>query len=186
MSKLDEVNARLKPMSIKGKPYVTVAQRIQAFWELYPDWCIVTEKLSDNGTRCDFIARVYDDKDRMRATGHSFEYQSAGMVNKTSYVENAETGAIGRALGMLGIGSVVSIASADEVQAAIDRQTGQKEPQTPLEQAQMRLVQAEKQFCEKHGITDWGEFHRGTVMKREDYKNTPEALDAIADELGNA
>lgn len=185
MPTLEEINASLKKVNIKGKKYTQVDQRILGFRKLYPNGRILTEKLADSGARCDFKAYVYDG-DVLLATGHSFEFQNAGMVNKTSYVENAETSAVGRALGMLGIGIVDGLASADEVQAAIDHQQRKEEPHTPLEQAQARLVQAEKLYCERHGLPDWGEYHRGTVMKRSDYKNEPEALDAIADELGNA
>jgi len=44
------------------------------------------------------------------------------MINKTSYVENCETSAFGRALAALGIGIETSIASANEVQMAIAKQ----------------------------------------------------------------
>ena len=38
------------------------------------------------------------------AVGHAHEERSPYNINKTSYVENCETSAIGRALAMLGIG----------------------------------------------------------------------------------
>jgi phosphorylcholine metabolism protein LicD len=44
------------------------------------------------------------------------------MINKTSYVENCETSAFGRALAALGIGIETSIASANEVSMAIAQQ----------------------------------------------------------------
>ena len=44
------------------------------------------------------------------------------MINKTSYIENCETSAVGRALGMCGIGIDTSIASYDEVATAIAQQ----------------------------------------------------------------
>lgn len=114
MATLSEVNARMGKRNIKGKQYAEVHQRILGFWELYPNGSIQTEKLGDNGTRCDFVARIYDG-DRLLATGHAFELQNSSMVNKTSYVENCETSAVGRALGMLGIGATESLSSADEV-----------------------------------------------------------------------
>lgn len=121
MARLDEVNARLRTRNIKGKEYVEVNQRILGFWELHPDGCIVTTKLADDGDRCDFLAEVYVDG-QVKATGHAYEVRTASNVNKTSYVENCETSAVGRALGMLGIGSTESIASAEEVEAAIAQQ----------------------------------------------------------------
>lgn len=124
----NEINSRLKTQDIKGKPYIPVTQRVLAFWELFPTGAIITEKLSDDGKRCDFKASVYIDG-HVVSTGHAYEYQGGGMVNKTSYVENCETSAIGRALGILGIGSTESIASADEVARAIEQQ------ESPLEAA---------------------------------------------------
>jgi hypothetical protein len=44
------------------------------------------------------------------------------MINKTSYVENCETSAWGRALANLGIGIETSIASSNEVEMAIAKQ----------------------------------------------------------------
>lgn len=177
-----ELNKRLKRTNIKGRDYIEVNQRILAFWELYPDGKIVTEKLSDDGKRCDFKASVYNG-DNLLATGHSFEFQSAGMVNKTSYVENCETSAVGRALGMLGIGIIESIASADEVQAAIAHQENNEQPHSELTAAQQKLVEAEKQYCKANGIDDWGDFHRNTIMQRGDYANDAAVLLNIASEL---
>jgi hypothetical protein len=50
------------------------------------------------------------------------EDKAASMINKTSYVENCETSAVGRALGFLGIGIETSIATADEVSMAVNKQ----------------------------------------------------------------
>lgn len=183
----NELNKRLKRTSIKGRDYIEVNQRILAFWELYPNGRILTEKLADDGKRCDFKAAVYDGENLL-ATGHAFEFQGAGLVNKTSYVENAETSAIGRALGVLGIGITESIASADEVQSAIAHQEKGEEPDPnpELHEAQQRLLDAERKYCAAHGIKDWGEFHRETVMKREDYANDVDTLTAIALEIAQA
>ena len=177
-----DINKRLKRTNIKGRDYIEVNQRILAFWELYPNGRITTELLADDGKRCTFKAAVYDG-DNLLATGHSFEFQGAGMVNKTSYVENCETSAVGRALGMLGIGVTESIASADEVQAAIEHQERQEESMDELTRAQKQLVAAEKQYCQVNGIDDWGEFHRNVIMEREDYSNDVETLAAITAEL---
>ena len=185
MSKLEEINKRLKRTNIKGKDYVEVNQRILAFWELFPDGRIITEKLSDDGKRCDFKAIIYVG-DMAVATGHAFEYQGAGMVNKTSYVENAETSAVGRALGMLGIGATESIASAEEVISAIEHQERGEEPSNPLKAAQDALVEAEIIYCDSNGIDNWQEFHKQSIMTRSDYENQPDILRSIARELIDA
>ena len=56
------------------------------------------------------------------AQGHAHEVRGSSNINKTSYVENCETSAVGRALAMLGIGIDTSIASANEVTEAIAKQ----------------------------------------------------------------
>ncbi|MCQ2771082.1 MAG: hypothetical protein MJ236_04705, partial [Clostridia bacterium] len=50
------------------------------------------------------------------------EKESSSFINKTSFIENCETSAVGRALGFAGIGSKTSIASAEEVRNAINNQ----------------------------------------------------------------
>ena len=56
------------------------------------------------------------------AQGMAQEDRTSSMINKTSYVENCETSAVGRCLGFLGIGVEDSIASAEEVEMAIAKQ----------------------------------------------------------------
>lgn len=117
----EEINARLERIDIRGRQYATVDARVLAFWELFPNGRILTELVSDTGERCVVKATAYD-MDVPIATGHAFELKNASYINKTSYLENCETSAVGRALGFLGIGSNGSIASADEVSNAIAQQ----------------------------------------------------------------
>jgi hypothetical protein len=63
--------------------------------------------------------------------------QGSSNINKTSYVENCETSAIGRALAMLGIGIDTSIASANEVSDAIAKQ---EEDSAPVENIMDKAV----------------------------------------------
>lgn len=128
MTSRKDINDRLTRTNIKGREYIDVAQRVQGFWELYPEGRIGTEMTADDGKRCVFRAEVYAAKDAVLpiATGHAYEVNNGRGVNATSYIENCETSAVGRALGMLGIGSTDSIASADEVNAAMAQQAAQK------------------------------------------------------------
>lgn len=186
---LNELNASLKRTNIKGKPYIDVAQRVQGFYELYPNGAIVPELLSDDGSRCTFIARVYVDGE-LRAAGHAFEFQSASMVNKTSYLENCETSAVGRALGFMGIGSTESICSADEAQAAIAHQENGEEPKherrnqpvDALSAAQKRITAIAAKRAELDGVPTV-EWYERNVKSRADYKNDAETLNRISDEL---
>jgi len=57
-------------------------------------------------------------------SAHAQEYRDSSYINKTSFLENGFTSALGRALGYLGIGLDTSIASADEVGNAVHNQSG--------------------------------------------------------------
>ena len=48
--------------------------------------------------------------------GHAFEERSVGYVNKTSYIENAETSAVGRALALMGYEIARGFASREEME----------------------------------------------------------------------
>lgn len=115
---------KLKTISIKGKPYVTVAERIKEFHNLYSNGRITTEIIASDENTVTMKATVTPDVknfDRI-FTGFSHEDKrnTMSMVNKTSHIENAETSCVGRALGLLNIGVLDSIASADEVTKAIN------------------------------------------------------------------
>ena len=112
---------KLKTIDIKGKEYVEVNERIKYFRENYPSGQIITDMLSNYNGVCIFKATVIVDE-VIRATGHAYEKEDSNFINKTSYIENCETSAVGRALGIFGIGVDTSIASAEEVLNAINNQ----------------------------------------------------------------
>lgn len=117
---LERVNKEIKTTDIKGKNYAEVNQRIKAFRMLYPEGLIETEMISNENGVCVFRAKVYGTT--LLATGTAYEKENSSFINKTSYIENCETSAIGRALGIAGFGIDTSIASAEEVQNAINNQ----------------------------------------------------------------
>jgi hypothetical protein len=122
---LEEINKKLKTTDIKGKDYIEVNERIKAFWQLCENGKIITQLLNLENGICVFKAEVYEDKNDLepRATGTAYEKEGSTFINKTSYIENCETSAVGRALGNAGIGINTSVASAEEVQNAILQQT---------------------------------------------------------------
>jgi len=115
----------MKTIDIKGKPYISVNERIKEFHKLYPNGSIATRIHSlENGVVVMRSIVTPDVSEQQRIfTGVAYEKEGSTFINKTSYVENCETSAVGRALGMLGIGIDVSIASADEVKNAVNNQT---------------------------------------------------------------
>lgn len=120
-------NETIKTTDIKGKEYAEVNQRIKAFRMLYPTGTIETSMLSNENGICIFKASVYDDLHNLLGTGTAYEKEDSSFINKTSYIENCETSAVGRALGMCGFGIDVSVASAEEVANAINNQEPTKE-----------------------------------------------------------
>lgn len=128
---IQKANETIKTINIKGKEYAEVNERIKAFRMVYPQGFIDTKMLSNENGVCVFRAEVgYWDEDgdfMLLGTGTAYEKESSSYINKTSYIENCETSAVGRALGMAGFGIDTSIASAEEVQNAILNQ----EPKYP-------------------------------------------------------
>ena len=122
---IQNVNNQMMRTPIHGKNYAEVPQRVQAFRCLYPEGYILTEMVSNDGGVCVMRATVgyYRDNEPVTlATGTAYEKEGSTNINRTSYIENCETSAVGRALGMLGLGSETSICSAEEVATAIMQQ----------------------------------------------------------------
>lgn len=119
---LKKANEGLATMDIKEKPYVTVNARVMAFRSLYPNGTITTDIIRNEDGVVTMQARVMDEAGKLLATGLAYEKETSSYINKTSYIENCETSAVGRALGFLGIGIDTSIASAEEMQNAVNNQ----------------------------------------------------------------
>lgn len=120
--KLQEVNKSLKTTLVKGKPYVEVNERVKGYRQLYPNGQIQTEIVQINDNSVVIKATIFNDEWRIVATGYAQENKTKTGVNSTSWLENCETSAVGRALGFAGIGIDNSIASAEEVENAIEQQ----------------------------------------------------------------
>lgn len=86
-----------------GKDYLPVAYRLVWFREEHPDWGIKTWVLSHDPERGLAVvhAEVCDNTGLLLASGTKMET----VRGFSDYLEKAETGAIGRALGVLGYGT---------------------------------------------------------------------------------
>jgi len=123
------------PVNIKGSNYKTVVERLN---EMNTDtngkYTLTTKVLEDvNGTV--LMKATLTLPERGIFTGHAFERENAGYINKTSHVENCETSAIGRALASAGYAGS-EFASAEEVANAIKQQSAKK-TETPLTKEQI-------------------------------------------------
>ncbi len=108
--------------------YIPVHSRITSFYEKYPDGRIVTELVTlneESGFVCIKASAFRNRADtEPSSTGHAFEIRGQGYVNNTSFIENGETSAIGRALANLGFAIENGIASREEMQK-VARMTAQ-------------------------------------------------------------
>ena len=97
---IEKANASIQTTDIKGKDYAEVNQRIKAFRMVHPDGAIVPEIISLEGGVCVMKATIMDARGEVLGIGHAYEKEGSTFINKTSYIENCETSAVGRALGM--------------------------------------------------------------------------------------
>ena len=118
---LQKANALIKTTPVKGKDYAEVPQRVKAFRSIYPMGTISTEVISIENGVCVIKATVASDG-VILGEGTAYEKEGSTFINKTSYIENCETSAVGRALGFAGFGIDTSIASAEEVMNAQKQQ----------------------------------------------------------------
>ena len=147
---IEAVNQTLNKTDIKGKDYVEVNERIKAFRMLYPQGSIQTEMISNADGVCVFKAIIgYYNEDatilKVLGTGYAYEKEGSTYINKTSYIENAETSAVGRALGMCGLGIDKSLASAEEVENA-------KQMQDELATQKIEQMQVILKLIEETGV----------------------------------
>lgn len=112
---LRAANQNLPTMDIKGKKYVMVKDRITAFRDNYPDYRLVTEMVYRDDVEVIFKASVIDPDGNVVSTGHAKEEANGSNILRTSHIEVCETSAIGRALGIYGLGIDDSLGSADEI-----------------------------------------------------------------------
>lgn len=129
----------MKTIDIKGKQYVEVNERIKFFRENFKGYKLTSEIISLENGFVVIKATIMNENNEVVATGHAYEKEDSSFINKTSYIENCETSAWGRALINLGIGIDTSIASAEEVQNAV------------LNQEKIQKPSNEKVKCEKCG-----------------------------------
>ena len=158
---IEKVNKEIKTTDIKDKAYAQVSERIKAFRKLYPEGFICTELISNENGVCIIKATVgYEDElgKHILGTGTAYEKEGSTFINKTSYIENCETSACGRALGMCGFGIDNDVASAEETQNAQLQQEALKPITAEQRKALTKMMQEdnipESYIGELYGVTE--------------------------------
>lgn len=139
----------MKTTKIRGNDYVTVNERVKYFRSIERyDNCAVNEeivKLDENQIIVLVtITESVNGQVHVLSQAHAQEFITQTGVNKTSFLENAMTSALGRALGYLGIGIDAAIASKDEVENAKAMDKNMK-PKLSLDQFSNTLTGTKQQ-----------------------------------------
>lgn len=150
---LQKANESIQTTDIKGKEYAEVNQRVKAFRMLFPEGCIETELVSNENGLCVIKAYVRNDEGKLLGTGTAYEKENSSFINKTSYIENCETSAVGRALGMCGFGIDVAIRSAEEEANAEMQQEQLKAEDIANQKISEVKVKALISRCEADGVS---------------------------------
>ncbi len=149
--------------SFDMKDYVDVAERIRAFYERYPEGSIQTEMVRLEGDMVVFRATVFRDReDPNPTTGWAYEREGVGYVNKTSFIENCETSAIGRALANLNF----------PTSRASQRKSAASSPATKEQLDELRALAASEVVSE--------DIRERVVARLDEGMTAQQAADAIA------
>lgn len=111
-----EKGTELPLLNLKGKQYLEVKYRLVWFREEHPMWSIETQLVSVTDTSAYAKATIRDDTGRIIATSHKFE----SVQGFPDFIEKAETGAIGRALALIGYGTQFCADELDEGKRIVD------------------------------------------------------------------
>lgn len=152
---IQKANETIKTTDIKGKDYAEVNQRIKAFRMVYPNGSITTEIVSLVDGVVTMKTTIKDNEGNVLSTGYAYEKENSTFINKTSFIENCETSAVGRALGMCGFGIDTSVASAEEVRNAIENQKpNNNEPKEETKPQQNKKPHKDElvNFCKENNL----------------------------------
>lgn len=132
----------MKAVNIKGKDYITVNERLKHFRAegVFTNWGIVETIVSLDDKEGVFKVTITDETGSEVVSAHAQEYRDSSYINKTSFLENGFTSALGRALGYLGIGIDASIATADEVTNAVNNQDKKEDNRSWLTEEQLQAT----------------------------------------------
>lgn len=169
---LKKANENIATTDIKGKAYAEVNQRIKAFRMLFPTGMIATDLISNDNGICIIKATVgfmnENGERQILGTGIAYEKENSTLINKTSYIENCETSAVGRALGMCGFGIDTSVASFEEVQTAVVNQEAEKPITAEQKKALLTMLKEENipesYICDLYSVSEIKELNGAKYM----------------------
>ena len=132
--------------------YEPVASRLDRFLKAHPDARVITDLVHYLSDVAVFKCELWIDGEII-ATGWAEEIRGQGNVNKTSHLENCETGAVGRALANAGLsGSDYKKRPSREEMGKVVRMQGDTqitENSNLASEKQQNMIRA---VCKSHGF----------------------------------
>jgi len=133
--------------------YEPVASRLDRFLKAHPDARVITDLVHYLSDVAVFKCELWLNSEII-ATGWAEEIRGQGNVNKTSHLENCETGAVGRALANAGLsGSDFAKRPSREEMGKVQRMQGDThitEPSNLASDKQLNMIRA---VCKSMGRT---------------------------------
>ena len=142
-------------MAFNLDDYEPVASRLDRFLKAHPDARVITDLVHYLSDVAVFKCELWLN-DEIIATGWAEEIRGQGNVNKTSHLENCETGAVGRALANAGLsGSDFTKRPSREEMGKVQRMTESgngtiTEPSNLASDKQLNMIRA---VCKSMGRT---------------------------------
>ena len=171
----------MKTVPIKNKDYVQVPERVKAFRQICPGGSIYTDIVSMEGDIVVMKATITDEDGKILSTGMAFEDKNSSYINKTSYIENCETSAVGRALGFLAVGVDASMCSAEELVNAL---VNQNKPVKAQEEATPKAAPPQEK-PNALVILEWCKAHKMSTEGFGNWRNIALAQGIIPDKRAN-
>lgn len=120
-------------LNLRGREYLEVKYRLVWFREDHPDWSIETDLISVTDVSAYAKATIRDENGRVIATSHKFE----NVQGFPDFIEKAETGAIGRALALIGYGTQFCADELDEGSRIVDAPVATQPSRSPKHVAEI-------------------------------------------------
>jgi hypothetical protein len=115
-------------IKIRDKNYLGVATRLGLLRKYFGTRATISTKIIENTEKRVLMkASIFIDREII-SNGYSEQFRGSSPVNKTSALENCETHAVGRALGLLGLTND-NVASAEEMKQVEDEK--HQKPESP-------------------------------------------------------
>ncbi|CAB4149633.1 hypothetical protein UFOVP556_14 [uncultured Caudovirales phage] len=140
-------------MAFNLDDYEPVASRLDRFLKAHPDARVITDLVHYLSDIAVFKAELWLDGEII-ATGWAEEIRGQGNVNKTSHLENCETGAVGRALANAGLsGSDFTKRPSREEMGKVVRMQGDTQITEPSNLASDKQLNMIRAVCKSMGRT---------------------------------